>query len=121
MNELLTTENLLIIAAISLLIPGAVTLLTKVNASDGTKNLVHALVAALAGVGFNFCSAIYNNNSSFSLRNSLVLALVVWGGSTFSYLKAWKNSSTNAALGAATAGFGLGLTQAPAEQAPAEQ
>lgn len=108
MGDLLSTENLLILAGISLVIPGLVTVLTKYQSSDGVKNLMHALVAALAGVGFDFTQAVLDDNRAFSLRSALVMALMAWGASTFTYVKLWKNSGVNDALADRTASFGVG-------------
>lgn len=118
MADLLSTENLLIVGAIALVIPGLVTLLTKVDAPDGVKNLVHALLAALAGVGFDFTQALLSSDREFSLRSAAVLAMATWAASTFTYIKAWKNSSTNSALGARTQGFGFGTQEAVVPAVP---
>lgn len=111
MGNLLSTENVLILAGISLVIPGLVTVLTKYQASDGVKNLTHALVAALAGVGFDFTQAVLSDNRSFSLRSALVMAVMAWGASTFTYVKLWKNSMVNDVIADRTASFGVGTEQ----------
>lgn len=103
----LSNANLLILAGIVLVIPGLVAIATKVSAPDGVKNLVHALISLLAGIGFDFCQSVISDDRAFDLRRALVLGLAAWVASSFAYVKAWKNSSSISMVSSMTESFGL--------------
>lgn len=99
--------DLLAVIGMSLVLPLAVTVMTKLSAPAYVKNWVHALLAVVAGVAAEGQGVVFSGED-WNWQKALVIAVVTWLMSTFAYNKVWKDSSVNNKLTLATAEVGVG-------------
>lgn len=99
--------DLLAVVAMSVVLPLAVTVLTKLSAPAYVKNWVHAVLAVVAGVGAEGQGVVFNGED-WHWQKALFVAVVTWVMSTFAYNKVWKDSAVNNKLTLATAEIGVG-------------
>lgn len=108
-EEVAEVEVLLDAQTISLLcglaIPLLVGLLTKVNAADGLKAVLNALLSALAGVLAAFTQT---GLAEPDLKTVVVSVLSTWVVSVATYYGVWKPTGVAGTVAAKTPRFGFG-------------
>lgn len=99
--------DLLAVVLMSLVLPLAVTVLTKMQAPAYVKNWAHAGLSVVAGVAAEGSQVVFAGED-WDWQKAAFVAVVTWLMSTLGYEKLWKNSAVNNKLTLATADFGLG-------------
>jgi len=87
------------------LIPILVGLITKVTAPSWLKAIIHALLAAIAGM---IITATTLDGVAVFSRESLVTAFITWITGVAAYLGFLKPTEISPAINRATSGFGIG-------------
>ena len=109
----------LISLAVGVVIPGLVSLLSRINASNGLRALLSAMLSAVGGA---LSGALTATPTHWSQWESILWQIALaWIAAAVSYLTGWKPTGASHRIARATARFGIGPRQKPADPpAPGE-